>query len=166
MRSRPYCIYQNTALWVAILKNASLIWETWPRESTHSSAVCYFTECWLFNNVSVFMFVSLKPLVIWVYWSCVIWLSTCGLTIFCSDLIVLKPVLLDCFFDLFYLLFFIYGTDLEERTDHYRQSFDCKLYGQYDAKVNVGSALSLSPVCIKRSVSWYFTLRIWVVIAL
>ncbi|XP_004232922.1 homeobox-DDT domain protein RLT1 isoform X1 [Solanum lycopersicum] len=36
--------------------------------------------------------------------------------------------------------------DLEERTDHYRQSFDCKLYGQYDAKVNVGSALSLSPV--------------------
>lgn len=50
--------------------------------------------------------------------------------------------------------------DLEERTDHYRQSFDCKLYGQYDAKVNVGSALSLSPVCIKRSVSWYFTLRI------
>lgn len=36
--------------------------------------------------------------------------------------------------------------DLEERTDHYRQSFDSKLYGPYDAKVNVGSALSLSPV--------------------
>ncbi|WMV15971.1 hypothetical protein MTR67_009356 [Solanum verrucosum] len=35
---------------------------------------------------------------------------------------------------------------LEERTDHYRQSFDSKLYGPYDAKVNVGSALSLSPV--------------------
>lgn len=36
--------------------------------------------------------------------------------------------------------------DLEERTDHYRQSFDRKLYGPYDAKANVGSSLSLSPV--------------------
>ncbi|KAK4711137.1 hypothetical protein R3W88_005650 [Solanum pinnatisectum] len=36
--------------------------------------------------------------------------------------------------------------DLEERTDHYSQSFDSKLYGPCDAKVNVGSALSLSPV--------------------
>ncbi|KAH0719307.1 hypothetical protein KY285_015338 [Solanum tuberosum] len=36
--------------------------------------------------------------------------------------------------------------DLEERTDHYRQSFDSKLYGPYDAKANVGSSLSLSPV--------------------
>ncbi|KAL3345261.1 hypothetical protein AABB24_024293 [Solanum stoloniferum] len=36
--------------------------------------------------------------------------------------------------------------DLEERMNHYSQSFDSKLYGPYDAKVNVGSALSLSPV--------------------
>lgn len=166
MRSRPYCIYQNTALWVAILNNASLIWETWPRDSTHSPAVCYFTECWLFNNVNVFIFVSLGASYhLGLLFMCHL-LSTCGLTIICSDLFVLKPILLDCFSDLLHLLFFIYGTDLEERTDHYRQSFDSKLYGPYDAKVNVGSALSLSPVCIKRSVSCYFTLRLWVVIAL
>ncbi|CAN4078885.1 unnamed protein product [Withania somnifera] len=36
--------------------------------------------------------------------------------------------------------------DLEERRDRYRQSYDSKLYGPYDAKVNVGTALSLSPV--------------------
>lgn len=36
--------------------------------------------------------------------------------------------------------------DLEERGDHYRHSYDSKLYGPYDAKVNVGTALSLSPV--------------------
>ncbi|CAN4084106.1 unnamed protein product [Withania somnifera] len=36
--------------------------------------------------------------------------------------------------------------DLEEREDHYRRSYDSKLYGSYDAKVNVGTALSLSPV--------------------
>ncbi|XP_055805776.1 homeobox-DDT domain protein RLT1 [Solanum dulcamara] len=41
-----------------------------------------------------------------------------------------------------------FGTsiDLEERPDHYRQSYESKLYGPYDAKVNVGSALPLSPV--------------------
>lgn len=41
-----------------------------------------------------------------------------------------------------------FGTpiDMEERRDHYRHSYDSKLYGPYDAKVNVGSALSLSPV--------------------
>lgn len=72
----------------------------------------------------------------------------------------IKTILLDCFSDLFRLLFVIYGTDLEERPDHYRQSYDSKLYGPYDAKVNVGSALPLSPVCIKRSVSCCFTLRL------
>ncbi|XP_060192893.1 homeobox-DDT domain protein RLT1 [Lycium barbarum] len=41
-----------------------------------------------------------------------------------------------------------FGTpiDTAERRDHYRHSYDSKLYGPYDAKVNVGSALSLSPV--------------------
>ncbi|KAJ8545489.1 hypothetical protein K7X08_018072 [Anisodus acutangulus] len=41
-----------------------------------------------------------------------------------------------------------FGTpiDMAERRDHYRHSYDSKLYGPYDAKVNVGSALSLSPV--------------------
>ncbi|KAK4361141.1 hypothetical protein RND71_020093 [Anisodus tanguticus] len=41
-----------------------------------------------------------------------------------------------------------FGTpiDMAERRDHYRHSYDSKLYGPYDAKVNVGAALSLSPV--------------------
>ncbi|XP_009781785.1 homeobox-DDT domain protein RLT1 isoform X1 [Nicotiana sylvestris] len=41
-----------------------------------------------------------------------------------------------------------FGTPIEmaERRDHYRHSYDSKLYGSYDAKqINVGSALSLSP---------------------
>ncbi|KAM3362256.1 homeobox-DDT domain protein RLT1 isoform X2 [Capsicum galapagoense] len=36
--------------------------------------------------------------------------------------------------------------DFGERGDRYRHSYDSKLYGPYDAKVSVGTTLSLSPV--------------------